>query len=110
MPTELRRQILGRTNFEITQLGYGTALPELSSEEHSEQYANELLNAVLDAGINFVDTAPDYALAPRLSHCDRRHRQARSPGGEYPLCSHWSAVAQGLRTGQRTIGKKRRST
>ena len=63
MPTELRRQILGRTNLEITQLGYGTALPELSSEEHSEQCANELLNAVLDAGINFVDTAPDYGLS-----------------------------------------------
>jgi aryl-alcohol dehydrogenase-like predicted oxidoreductase len=51
---------LGRTGLEVTQLGYGTALPELSEGEHGDMFAGELLNAVLDSGINFIDSAPDY--------------------------------------------------
>ena len=63
MENQLARRILGRTGLEITQLGYGTALPELSQKDHGDRFAGELLNAVLDAGINFIDTAPDYGLS-----------------------------------------------
>jgi TonB-dependent siderophore receptor len=59
----LPRRRLGRTGLEVTQLGYGTALPELMDPDRDEGHAEMLLNAVLDAGINFVDTAPDYGLS-----------------------------------------------
>lgn len=54
---------LGRTGLEVTRLGYGTALPELMDPDREEGHAEKLLNAVLDAGINFIDTAPDYGLS-----------------------------------------------
>ena len=60
MTNQLPRRTLGRTGLEVTQLGYGTALPELSEGEHGDMFAGELLNAVLDSGINFIDSAPDY--------------------------------------------------
>ena len=58
---------LGRTGLEVTQLGYGSmglrgprtwGVRVVSDEE-----ADCFLNAVLDAGINFVDTAPDYGVS-----------------------------------------------
>lgn len=51
---------LGRTDLEVSQLGFGTALPELSNSPLGDEHAGKLLNAVLDAGINFIDTSPDY--------------------------------------------------
>jgi aryl-alcohol dehydrogenase-like predicted oxidoreductase len=61
------RRTLGRTNLEVTQLGYGsmglrgprTWGVRVVSEEDAERF----LNAVLDAGINFIDTAPDYGIS-----------------------------------------------
>ncbi len=58
---------LGRTNLEVTQLGYGcmgirgpkTWGVRVVSDEESEN----ILNAVLDAGINFLDTSPDYGIS-----------------------------------------------
>ena len=61
MSLPLRR--LGRTGLEVTQLEYGTALPELMDPDQDEEHAEKLLNAALDAGINFLDTAPDYGLS-----------------------------------------------
>ena len=56
MPESLKRRMLGLTGLEVTQLGYGTAY----SGEVSDDQAERVLNAVLDAGVNFIDTAPDY--------------------------------------------------
>ena len=58
---------LGRTNLEVTQLGYGsmglrgprTWGVRVVDDEHAER----MLNAVLDAGINFIDTSPDYGVS-----------------------------------------------
>ena len=58
------RKTLGRTGLEVTQLGYGsmgirgprTWGVRVVSDEACEAF----LNAVLDAGINFIDTSPDY--------------------------------------------------
>ena len=118
MANRLARRILGRTGLEITQLGYGTSLQELSAKDHGDRFAGELLNAVLDAGINFMDTAPDYGLSeggdrrgdgpprihpalhplpPRLSHCHRGHRQARPSGREPVLRSGGGAASQLVR-------------
>lgn len=60
----LPTRTLGRTGFVATILGYGAmelrgapAGPDITDEQ-----AEQVLNAVLDAGINLIDTSPDYGL------------------------------------------------
>jgi aryl-alcohol dehydrogenase-like predicted oxidoreductase len=64
----LSTRALGRTGVEVTVLGYGAMElfgrpygPEISDEE-----AGRLLSAVLDAGINLIDTAIDYGRSEEL--------------------------------------------
>ena len=61
------RKILGRTGLEVTQLGYGSmgirGPRTWGVRVVSEEAADQLLNAVLDAGINFIDTSPDYGIS-----------------------------------------------
>ena len=61
------KNILGRTGLEVTQLGYGSmgirGPKTWGVRVVSEEAANEFLNSVLDAGINFIDTAPDYGVS-----------------------------------------------
>jgi aryl-alcohol dehydrogenase-like predicted oxidoreductase len=61
------KKTLGRTGLEVTQLGYGSmglrGPKTWGGRVVSEQAADKFLNAVLDAGINFLDTAPDYGIS-----------------------------------------------
>jgi aryl-alcohol dehydrogenase-like predicted oxidoreductase len=61
------RKTLGRTGLEVTQLGYGSmglrGPRTWGVRVVGEEDADKFLNAVLDAGINFIDTAPDYGLS-----------------------------------------------
>jgi len=61
------KKTLGRTGLKVTQLGYGAMEirgPKVwGGRAVSEAQAEAILNAVLDAGINFIDTAPDYGLS-----------------------------------------------
>ena len=61
------RRILGRTGLEVTALGYGAMEirgPRIwGGRPVSDHQAERILNAVLDAGINFIDTASDYGLS-----------------------------------------------
>jgi aryl-alcohol dehydrogenase-like predicted oxidoreductase len=57
---DLPKRILGRTGLEVTQLGFGTALRLEPEDRFGDDEAEGILHAVLDAGINFIDTAPDY--------------------------------------------------
>ena len=66
--TDIPRRTLGRTGLEVTTLGFGAMElrgaprgPELSDEQ-----AKDVLNAVLDSGINFIDTSPDYGRSEEL--------------------------------------------
>lgn len=52
----MEKRLLGRTKLSVTVLGYGAM--ELRSLPESE--ATPLMNAVLDQGINYIDTSPDY--------------------------------------------------
>ena len=52
---------LGRTGETVTNLGYGAM--ELRSRRVEDVDADRILNAVLDAGINVIDTAPDYGMS-----------------------------------------------
>ena len=63
----MEKCLLGRTGFEVTRLGYGAM--ELrgrrvwDGKTVSDEQAERILNAVLDAGINFIDTSNDYGLS-----------------------------------------------
>ena len=56
MSQSLLTAVLGRTNLNVTRLGWGAAPRRAWTEERAES----MLNHVLDAGINYVDTANDY--------------------------------------------------
>lgn len=75
---------LGRTGLEVTRLGYGAM--ELRGLEHfprlSAAEASTLLNAVLDHGINYIDTSPDYGYSEELIGRHVSHRR-----GEFCLAS-----------------------
>jgi aryl-alcohol dehydrogenase-like predicted oxidoreductase len=64
MPDLPKRQ-LGRTGLSVTTLGYGAM--ELRGgprgREISDEQADRVLNAVLDSGINYIDTSIDYGVA-----------------------------------------------
>jgi len=63
----MERRILGRTGLEVAQLSYGAM--EIRGKRIwngrpvTDEQAERILNAVLDAGINFIDTAYDYGLS-----------------------------------------------
>lgn len=60
----LPKKILGRTGLEVTQLGYGAMEVRgrriWGGRPCTPDQADTILNAVVDAGINFIDTANDY--------------------------------------------------
>ncbi|HRX82931.1 MAG TPA: aldo/keto reductase, partial [Pirellulaceae bacterium] len=61
------RRTLGRTGLEVTQLGYGSmglrGPRTWGIRVVSDEDADEFLNLVLDSGINFIDTSPDYGIS-----------------------------------------------
>ncbi|MEI6914400.1 MAG: aldo/keto reductase [Armatimonadota bacterium] len=65
----LTKKQLGRTGLEVTQLGFGAM--EIRGERIwsgrpvADEQAETILNAVLDSGINFIDTANDYGKSER---------------------------------------------
>jgi aryl-alcohol dehydrogenase-like predicted oxidoreductase len=68
---------LGGTGAEVTILGYGAM--ELRGRprgpEIADQDAGRLLNAVLDGGINLIDTSPDYGRSEELIGTCIGHRR-----------------------------------
>src|SRR5579871_4012183 len=68
---------LGRTGADVTILGYGAmelrGLPR--GPEIADEDAGRLLNAVLDGGINLIDTSPDYGRSEELMGTYIAHRR-----------------------------------
>ena len=64
MTNSLPKSVLGRTKLEVTRLGYGAMEIRGSriwgGRAVTDKQAETILNSVLDAGINFIDTANDY--------------------------------------------------
>ncbi len=60
----LQKTVLGKTNLLVTRLGFGAMEIRGSriwgGRPVTEDQAEKILNAVLDEGINFIDTANDY--------------------------------------------------
>ena len=63
----LKKVKLGRTGLLVTQLGFGAMElrgPKVwSGRPVADEQAERVLHAVLDAGINFIDTSVDYGLS-----------------------------------------------
>jgi aryl-alcohol dehydrogenase-like predicted oxidoreductase len=87
--SELPRRTLGRTGLNVTTLGYGAM--ELrgapSGPAVVDAAAEKVLNAVLDAGINFIDTSIDYGQSEELIGRFIAHRRR-----EYFLASKCGCV------------------
>jgi aryl-alcohol dehydrogenase-like predicted oxidoreductase len=68
---------LGRTGADVTILGFGAM--ELRGQPRGPEIADEdagrLLNAVLDGGINLIDTSPDYGRSEELIGTYIGHRR-----------------------------------
>ncbi len=85
----LPRTTLGRTGYQVTNLGFGAM--ELRGEPGgpaiTDAEADAILNAVLDAGINLIDTSPDYGLSEDVIGRAIAHRR-----NEYFLASKCGCV------------------
>jgi len=104
----MQRRPLGRTGTDVTVLGYGAM--ELRGPQFgpaiSDQDAGRLLNQVLDAGINLIDTSIDYGPSEELIGRHVGHRRDEfflaskcgcllgpPPAGARPPFPHdWSAA------------------
>ncbi len=67
----LETAVLGRTGLKVTRLGYGAAHRRALTDDQIGQ----ILNAVLDAGITFIDTANDYGNSEEMIGRYVRHRR-----------------------------------
>lgn len=74
---EIERRVLGRTGLPVTVLGYGAM--ELRDPPRGraipEADAVRILHAVLDCGINFVDTSIDYGMSEERIGRHLSHRR-----------------------------------
>src|SRR5580658_8521745 len=81
---DLPKRELGRTGLQVTMLGYGAM--ELRGAPRArpttDEQADTILNAVLDAGINYIDTSIDYGLSEERIGRYISHRRS-----EYYLAS-----------------------
>ena len=81
---ELPTRQLGRTGLQVTMLGYGAM--ELRGaprgRDVTDQQAETILHAVLDAGINYIDTSIDYGVSE-----ERIGRYIADRRSEYYLAS-----------------------
>ena len=81
---DLPKRELGRTGLQVTMLGYGAmelrGVPR--GRDVTESQSETILNAVLDAGINYIDTSIDYGLSE-----ERIGRYISGRRSEYYLAS-----------------------
>ncbi len=94
---DLPRTLLGSTGVEVTTLGFGAM--ELRNAprgpELTDETAKAVLSAVLDAGINFIDTSPDYGRSEEYIGRYISHRRS-----EYFLASKAGCAAEEFATGE----------
>jgi aryl-alcohol dehydrogenase-like predicted oxidoreductase len=79
---DLPKRRLGRTDLQVTALGYGAMELRGRDREVTDADAAAILNAVLDAGINYIDTSIDYGVSEERIGNAIAHRRA-----EYYLAS-----------------------
>jgi aryl-alcohol dehydrogenase-like predicted oxidoreductase len=89
MRADIPTRELGRTGMQVTQLGFGAmelrGAPRGRAIEPAD--AGRVLNAVLDSGINYIDTSIDYGRSEELIGTYIAHRRS-----EYFLASKCGCV------------------
>ncbi len=81
--SDLPTRRFGNTSLEVTTLGYGAmSLDARFGRTVSQAEADEVLKIALDAGINLIDTSPDYGPSEEMVGAAVAHRR-----GEYILAS-----------------------
>ena len=104
--TDIVKRTLGRTGYEVTALAYGAMeLRGAPRGRHIDpEDAGRILNAVLDGGINMIDTSIDYGVSEELIGRHISHRR-----NEYFLaskCGCWATEGDpppdAMRTGVRS--------
>ena len=100
MSASLPTSTLGRTGLEVTRLGYGAM--ELMGAPRgpavTDDQVKTVLNAVLDAGVNFIDTARGYGRSEELIGKYISHRRS-----DYFLATKCGGTPEG---GRRRIWTK----
>jgi len=90
----LEKRTLGKTDMNVTRLGLGLAeIPRHDDSQSDVEAAGRVLNAALDGGINFLDTAACYGETEEMMGKTVAHRR-----DEYFLatkCGHVTGVATG---------------
>ena len=86
----LPKRILGNTGLEVTTLGYGgmELRGNRPGREVSAELAGRMLNMVLDAGVNFIDTSIDYGQSEEIIGASIAGRRS-----EYLLASKCGCLA-----------------
>ena len=90
MMAELAKRQLGRTGLLVTELGFGASElrgGKMWGPDIPDSQAGDILNSVLDAGINFIDTALDYGRSEELIGTFISHRRS-----EYFLASKCGCI------------------
>jgi len=76
----LPKNVFGRTGLEVTKLGYGAMEVRgtriWGGRPVTDQEADTILNAVLDSGINFIDTSNDYGRSEEFIGRFLAHRRS----------------------------------
>ena len=92
MTADLPTSTLGRTGLKVTRLGYGAIEIRGGGRGRpvSDADASAILNAVLDAGINYIDTSQDYGRSEELIGTSIAHRRT-----EYVLATKCGCVPAG---------------
>ncbi|MDP6380495.1 MAG: aldo/keto reductase [Phycisphaerae bacterium] len=90
----MKKRDFGKTGLKVTPLGFGSA--ELGGQDITQGECDRFLNAILDAGINFIDTAMCYGdsedkIGRSISH--RRDEFVLSTKCGHPVddAPQWSA-------------------
>lgn len=86
----MKRNILGRTGLSVSRLGVGLAEIGFELSQGEKKRAADVLNAALDGGINFLDTAACYSISEEWIGRTIPHRRS-----EYVLATKAGHVTGG---------------
>jgi aryl-alcohol dehydrogenase-like predicted oxidoreductase len=70
----MKKRAFGNTGLQVSALGFGAM--HLNDERVSEEQAGQLLNEVLDLGVNLIDTARGYGLSEERIGRHLAHRRS----------------------------------
>lgn len=102
-------RVFGNTELTVSALGFGAG--HLGDPALGEEDVHRLLNAVVDAGVTLIDTAPSYGLSEaRIGRALRSRREdvvlSTKVGYGVPGVPDWTAacITQGIEKALKTLG------